>query len=80
MRNITKAVQPYVVAVVVGLALFHAGHQHATQWRGYTAFGGELFFLFMPALIIYLIRTCAKERREQNGNRCRSVSGQKEPG
>lgn len=38
----------YVMLAGIGIALFQWGHAYATRERGYIAYGGEIFFLFLP--------------------------------
>lgn len=40
------------LSIIVGLALFAAGHSYATSTRGYDAIGGEVFALMIPAAVI----------------------------
>ena len=60
MRNIKESI-PYLAAAVIGIILFIACHRLATAERGYVAFGGEIFMLFMPWVAVGLFRPTVKE-------------------
>jgi hypothetical protein len=62
-----KRILIYTIATVVGIALFIASHIYATRLRGYIGYGGELVFLFAPALV-WMIRACMKTPEGEEGD------------
>ena len=66
IKRIIRASLPYIVATTAGLLLFIVAHTHATQVRGYVAYGGELFLLFMPAVLVNFFRVTISEGRKWN--------------
>ena len=38
----------FLAVAVLGVVLYIVAHDHATELRGYVAYGGEVFFLALP--------------------------------
>jgi formate hydrogenlyase subunit 3/multisubunit Na+/H+ antiporter MnhD subunit len=51
------AIAKYAALTVAGIVLFRIGTVYAYRQRGYTAVGGEVFALFLPAIYYAVSRT-----------------------
>jgi hypothetical protein len=65
---VKKLILLYIVLAAVGIALYVEAHAYATDWRGYVAYGGEVFLLAIPVYAaIQILRTIVnfiKDRKE----------------
>ena len=55
-----------ILTLLVGLVLFVAAHAAATEARGYSAIGGEMFLIILP-LALYAIHRIKTEEGKENG-------------
>jgi hypothetical protein len=60
MRRIVKPILIYAVSTFAGVFLSCLLHQHATEERGYVAYGGELVPLLLP-FFVWLFRSFARD-------------------
>ncbi len=56
MSKKSVAAVVYAALFALGVLLFYIAHAYATRERGYTAYGGEIFFVGLP-LIVWLIKS-----------------------
>lgn len=45
-----------IIAILLGVILMLLCHMYGTHVRGYEAIGGEFVMLFMPYLVLYMVR------------------------
>lgn len=67
----------YSALTVLGVILFKIGAAQALVDRGYSAIGGEVFFLFLPVfyyLISKTVRDCLDDLRKKKSKRRKSTN------
>jgi hypothetical protein len=56
----------YMALAVLGWALYFIAHDYATELRGYTAYGGEVFFIAIPCFATYRIFVHKPKKRKED--------------